>query len=156
MITLCSNLKARCATTQFDNFNFDSAVRFGDTILLAGESGLLKYAGDDDNGQGIAAYFEPVTIDLGISNDKRIRFVYLDVIASGNLTMVVSTDRGLSETITVPISGSGNHSVRVPVSRAVYGRYFTFNIGNGDTGLDFSVNRIEVLPIVRGRGQNGN
>lgn len=160
MMVLSTNLKNK-ATTQFTNFDFDSVVNFKDKILLAGDSGLFQYTGETDNGTDVIGYFEPITTDFGISQDKRIRFVYLSFEAASDLILTVSTNRGHSEAYTVSVT-SGQQSARVAISRALYGRYFTFQIKNSpddsSTGFsnDFSIDRMSVLPIIKSYGANGN
>ena len=160
MMVLSTNLKTK-ATTQFTNFDFDSVVNFKDSILLAGASGLFQYTGETDNGTDVIGYFE-ITTDFGIKQDKRIRFVYMTFEASSDLILTVTTDRSHTEAYTVSVDSSGQHSARIAISRALYGRFFTFQVKNSpddeseDFSNDFSIDKISVLPIVRSHGFNGN
>jgi hypothetical protein len=156
MLVLDTNLKAGKATTQYTNFDFDSMVRFGDHILCASRAGLFRHTGETDNGSLITAYFEPLTMDFGISSTKRVRFVYLSFEASGNLTLTVTTNMGLSASYLIPVAAAGQHAARVAISRSLYGRYWTFSISNAGNGLDFSIDEIKVLPIIRSHGHHGN
>ena len=154
MITLSTNLKAKSATTQFVNFEYNSMVKMGNKFLCAGDNGLFEHTGATDNGAAITSYFEPVTTDFGISNEKKLRAVYIGYEAGGNLTLTVSTDLGLSESITIPASTAGQKARKIPISRSVRGRYFTFQIKS--VGVDFSIDHISVLPIVRSHGVSQN
>jgi len=154
MIVLDTNLKAKSATTQYLNFNYNSMVRFGDQFLCASSDGLFKIEGDSDNGSKIISYFEPITTDFGISNEKKLRCFYISYKASGNLTLTVSTELGFSETITIPASTAGQKARKETVSRSVRGRYFTFQIKS--EGVDFSIDEIKVLPIIIGHGRDKN
>jgi hypothetical protein len=162
MITLSTNLKAKYATTQFTNFDFDSAVKFGDKYFLAGDDGLLQFTGDTDNDTDIIGYFEPITTDFGLSQDKRIRFVYLSFEASSDLILTVATNKGHTGTYTIPVTSTGQHAARVAISRALYGRYFTFQVKNSpddeSVGFsnDFSIDSMSVLPIIRSHGFGQN
>ena len=154
MIVLDTNLKAKSATTQYLNFDYNSMVKFGTRFLCASENGLFELAGNSDNGEAITSYFEPLTTDFGISNEKKLRCFYISYESSGNLTLTVSTELGFSETITIPASTAGQKARKVPVSRSVRGRYFTFQIKS--VGVDYSIDEIKVLPIIIGHGRDRN
>ena len=154
MITLDTNLAAKNATTQYLNFEYNAMVRFGDKFLCTSDSGLFEITGDKDAGANIESYFEPVTMDFGISSQKRLRAVYVGYEAPGDLTLTISTELGLSDSYTIPASTAGQHGRKVVVSRKLKGRYWTFQIyGNG---TPFSVDEIRVLPIIRGHGFEKN
>ena len=154
MIVFDTNVKAKSATTQYQNFNYNSMVKFGDRFLCASENGLFEVAGNSDSGEAITSYFEPLTTDFGISNEKKLRCFYISYEASGNLTLTVSTELGFSETITIPASTAGQKARKVSVSRSVRGRYFTFQIKG--VGVDFSIDEIKVLLIIIGHGRDKN
>ena len=154
MITLDTNLKAKSATTQYLSFSYDSMVKSGDRYICASPDGLFEHSGLSDNGTAITSYFEPVTTDFGISNEKKLRSVYLGYEAAGNLTLTVSTELGFTEDIIIPASAAGQKARKVPISRSVRGRYFTFQIKG--VGVDFSVDEIKVLPIIIGHGRDRN
>lgn len=154
MITLATNLKAGAAATQFLNFEFNSMVKMGNKFLCAGDAGLFEHTGTMDNGVAITSYFEPITTDFGIASEKKLRSIYLGYEADADLTLTISTDLGYSEIITIPAAAAGQKARKVPVSRSVRGRYFTFQIKS--TGADFSVDEIKVLPIVIGHGRDKN
>ena len=154
MITLTTNLKVGAAATQFINFEFNSMVKMGSKFLCAGDAGLFEHTGTTDNGVAITSYFEPITTDFGIASEKKLRSLYLGYEADADLTLTISTDLGYSEVIAVPAAASGQKARKVPVSRSVRGRYFTFQIKS--TGADFSVDEIKVLPIVLGHGRDQN
>lgn len=154
MISLDTNLKTQAATTQYLNFDFNSMVKFEGRFFCASENGLYEITGSDDDGEDINSYFEPVTMDFGISNEKRLRAAYIGYEANGDLTLTVSTDLGLSDSYTIPASAFGQHAKKVVISRKVHGRYWTFQI-SGD-GVIFSIDSFKVLPIYRGHGFNEN
>ena len=134
---LCTNLKNR-ATTQFTSFDFDSMAKIGNSYMCAGSSGLYILAGDLPV---VSAYFEPVETDFGISNLKRIRSVTLEYYSASALTITVSTEKGLSDTLTFPSSSGKTISRDVTVNRSVYGVYFTFKISGFGA---FSIESLQV------------
>lgn len=153
MITLDTNLKAKSATTQYLGFDYNSMVKFGGKFFCASESGLFEVSGSTDNSVAITGYFEPATTDFGISNIKKLRCIYLSYEAVSTLTLTVSTELGFSEVIAVPAAVAGQNAKKIPVSRSVRGRFFTFQIKSVD---DFSIDEIKVLPIIIGHGRDKN
>ena len=147
MITFDTNLRARSATTQYTNFNYNSAVKFGEKFFCASETGLVELVNDPPEEEVL---FELATMDFGIANEKRLRAFYIGYEADGNLTLTVSTDLGDSETYTIPASASGQHTRKVVISRKVRGRYWTFQIKGKN--VTFSIDDIKVLPVYRGMG----
>ncbi len=154
MITLDTNLSAQNATTQYLGFDYNSMVKVGDKFLCASDVGLFESGGYADVGSGRESYFEPVTMDFGISADKRLRAIYIGYEADGALSLTISTEIGLSETYTIPAMVPGQHARKVNVNRSLHGRYWTFQIYG--QGVSFSVDEIKALPIIRGHGFNGN
>jgi len=136
---LCTNLKNR-ATTQFTSFDFDSMAKIGDAFLCAGSTGLYILAGDLP---AVPAYFEPIETDFGIPNLKRVRSVSLEYYSASALTVTVSTEKGLSDTLTFPASSGKTISRDITVSRDVYGVYFTFKVSGSGA---FSVESLQVPP----------
>lgn len=161
MIVFDTNPAAGNATTQYLNFECNSLVKFGTRFFCASDDGLFRLDGtshitlpDDTPEEVIEAYFEPVTMDFGMSNQKRLRAVYVGYEADGNLTLNVSTELCAALSYTLPATTDGQHARKVVISRALKGRYWTFQIhGNGTR---FAIDHIQVLPIVRGHGFDQN
>jgi hypothetical protein len=150
MTTLNINLKNR-ATTQYLNYSFNSMVRFGDKVLGANSYGLFNLIGDTDNTVLISAYFSPVMTDFGISNPKRMRYIYLGYEASGNLQVDIQADELTARSYTVVSSKTGQQRKRVVCGRDGKGRYWTFTFKNV-SGCDFSIDSVQVMPIVLNHG----
>lgn len=154
MIVFDTSLSAKNATTQYLNFAYNSMAKVGGKFLCASDTGLFEMGGHTDIGSSIESYFEPVTMDFGISADKRLRAVYIGYEADGDLSLTISTDLGLSETYTIPATTSGQHARKVGVNRSLHGRYWTFQVYG--EGVSFSVDEIRVLPVIRGHGFGKN
>jgi len=154
MISLSTNLKAKAATTQFTKFDYNSMVKMGNKYLCASDQGLFELKGDTDNSENILSYFEPITMDFGISQEKRLRAVYFGYEANGDIFLTVSTDLGLSEVYTVPATTNGQQARKIIISRSIHGRYWTFHFQS--TGCFFAIDHISILPIVRGHGFDTN
>jgi len=154
-VTLQTNLKAKNATTQFLNCPFESIAKFNHEILVASEDGLFLQNGNLDDTDNINSYFEIITTDFGVPNIKRLRFLYLSYEASEDLKLTVSTEQEVSDTYTIPARLFGQQGYRLPVSRKLYGRYWTLKISNL-TGSDFSFDEIKALLTVLSHGHNQN
>ena len=139
---LDTNLKNR-GTGQYLNFDVNSICKFNQDYWAAGSDGLYKLVGADTTKE---AYFVTATMDFGINNDKRLRYVYLSMESTGNLSLIINTEKVSAKTYAVNISGSGQQDIRIPISRELYGRFWTFKISGT---CDFSIDEIKVLPIVR-------
>lgn len=139
---LDTNLK-NMATGQYLNFDVNSICKFNQAYLAAGSDGLYKLLSADTTKE---AYFVTATMDFGINNDKRLRYVYLSMESTGNLSLIINTEKVSAKTYAVNISGFGQQDIRIPISRELYGRFWTFKISGT---CDFSIDEIKVLPIVR-------
>ncbi len=150
MFSLDINTKNR-ATTQYTNWPFNSMVRFGGKYLGASNSGLFEIGGSSDNQKPIAAYFEPVRTDFGISNPKRLRFMYFGFESDGDLEVEITVDEQVVRTYTITARKTGQQRVRLVIGRDGQGRYWSFRVKN-TSGCDFSIDSVQVLPIVRTQG----
>ena len=145
------------ATTYRTNFPFNSFCKLADgTYLGASGSGLYEVGGTTDNGSAISAYFEPVTTDFGLSNPKRMRYLYLTFEAEeGEMLEIVATPDGkTAEAVTVQFVAkkTGKQVGRETVTRSSSGVYWSFLIRNV-SGVNFTVSRLEVLPVVLSQGR---
>ena len=145
--TLDTNLKAGFATTQYINFSVNSIVRFNHTTLCATSSGLYQHT----DTESVVGYFEIVT-DFGITNKKKIRFIQISFDSDSDLVVDVSTELDRSQTIVVPVSSSGRQTARVAVNRNIFGRFWTFQIGNMSNGCNFSIDEIKAMLVIMRHG----
>lgn len=150
MLALNTQLES-FATTQFTNYDFNSLVRFGGKSLGASANGLYELGGELDDTVDISAYFAPVTTDFGVSRPKRLRSLFIGCEATGPLSVVLSTDDGAERTYSI-WAEVGQQGTKVPVGRDGEGRYWKFLFRNID-GCDFSIDSLEVLPIIRPRAK---
>ena len=140
--TIDTNLKNK-ASSQYINFDANSIVKFSHGYLSSGDNGLYSLDAVDVTNE---AYLLTATMDFGINNDKRIRYVYLSLESTGNLSLIINTEKVLAKTYAVTISGTGQQDIRIPISRELYGRFWTFKISGT---CDFSIDEIKILPILR-------
>jgi hypothetical protein len=152
MLSLCLNLKGN-QLSQWQNCDFASMAKIGGQYVGAGESGLMRLeSGDFDNGAPIEAFFELATSDWGVSEQKRVRALYLGYESDGNLMVTVRDDDGNERSFTVAPNHSANlqHSAKVSGARDGKGRYWMIRVDNVN-GADFSIDSIHVLPVVLNR-----
>lgn len=140
---------ALLASSQYIHYNFDAMCKFGDTYLGCNEAGIFALDGDSDNNIKIDAFFELLTTDFGIPNQKRIRKVYLGYEASGSLVLEVLDDGNNSRRYTVESSlkDQRQSNAKISVGRDGKGRYWTFKVENIN-GCDFSLDSIDVLMTI--------
>jgi hypothetical protein len=149
---LCLQLE-RMAISQYANFNFNSMAIFNGQCLGANEAGIFQLdSGDRDNTSEIPAFFELMTSDWGIENQKRIRSIYVGYETNGRLFFKVKDDdANETEYILEPNHlDHAQHGAKLPGSRRGKGRYWFIRVDNMN-GADFSVDNIKVLPVVLGR-----
>lgn len=161
MIVFDTNLNASNATTQYLNFDFDSMTKFGNKFLVAGDNGLFSIDGttkmfpsDDTVYPDIECYFELPTFDFGLSSQKRLRSVYFGYEADGDLTLKISTELSAEESYTIPATINGRYARKVNINRSLKGRYWTFQIYG--YGVNYSIDEIKVLPVIRGHSFDQN
>jgi len=150
MLIIDTNVRAANASTQYMGHPINSIAKFNRTHLTASDNGLYEHTGDLDDTDAIDAHFVTAIMDFGVNNDKRLRYVYLSLESSGNLNLIINTEKVSAITYVVPIDTTiGQQDVRITVSRALHGRFWTFQINNAIDGADFSIDEIKVLPIAR-------
>lgn len=149
MLTLNTQLET-FATTQFTNYDFNSLVRFGGKSLGASANGLYELGGELDDTADIAAYFAPVTTDFGVSRPKRLRSLFIGCETTGTLEVGLTVDEGTERIYSALPQEASQQGLKVPVGRDGEGRYWKFLFRNTG-GCDFSIDSLEVLPIIRPR-----
>ena len=149
MYILNTNMAMKSATTQFTGVEITSMAKFSHEYFATTENGLVKYSGEVDNiTTVIPAYFITATMDFGINNDKRLRYLYLSIETNGNIKVDIWTEKVASLSYTTDLTLVGQQDVRIPISRALYGRFWTFKVSNV-LGSDFSIDEMKIQPIIR-------
>jgi hypothetical protein len=139
------------AVTQFCDYPFNSFCKIGEKYYGASDSGIFELTGDTDNGVAIDAFFELVVSDLGISNVKRIRKIYVGYEAKGDLTVTLKDNEDNSRTYTLSyLDYDRQNGGQINVGRDGLGRYWQVRIDN-ESGCYFAVDDIELLLTVLGR-----
>jgi hypothetical protein len=151
MLTLDTNLKLNNATTQYAGYDFNSMVNFNGVQLAASENGIFELGGASDDGANIDAYFEPVVSDIGTMHPKRMRYLYIEMRAGGDLTAGISVDGGAQQEFQLEGSAMVPRRYRVAIPRSLHGCYWKYQIRNVN-GADFSVDSLNGIFIFRNHG----
>ncbi|HBF44014.1 MAG TPA: hypothetical protein DDW42_10395 [Desulfobacteraceae bacterium] len=149
---LCLQLE-RMAMSQYANWNFNSMTKFNGQYLGANENGLFVLSdGDLDGVSEIPAFFELLTSDWGIENQKRVRSMYVGYETNGRLKFAVKDDDGNETEYILEANHLDNaqHGAKLPGSRKSKGRYWMVKVDNMN-GADFSVDNIRILPVILGK-----
>lgn len=153
---LCMELTG-ARVSQYANYNFNSMCKFNGAYLGANESGIFVLdSGDTDDGSEIEAFFELVTSDYGIANQKRWRSMYIGYETEGDLMLTVRDDENNERVYDLQptFPDLKQHSGKIGIGRDGKGRYWMVRIDNVN-GVDFSVDRIVGIPVVLGRKPPG-
>lgn len=148
---LCTELSL-LAVTQYVGFNFDGMCKLGDVYLGCNTRGIFELDGDADEGMDIDAFFELLTTDFGLPNQKRIRKAYLGYETSGSLVLEIKDDEDNVRryTLEAALNDQRQHSAKISVGRDGKGRYWTFKLENLG-GCDFSIDSIDASIVVLGK-----
>lgn len=145
MIILDTNIIANGATSQYGCIGINSISKFGQKYFGASENGLYEFTGSDDDGVDIESYLQTAQMNFGLTNEKRLRFVYVKYEATDEITLTVSTEYGLSEDYIIPASSDIQKVYRVTINRSLAGSYWQFKFA----GANFALDEVSVLPIIR-------
>lgn len=140
---LVLNTRTR-ALSQYAGLSPNSIARFGGVTLMATADGIVALAGNDDQGQPIAAHFTTGTSDLGLPEMKRVPMAYVGYRASGDMEMtLISDDHHEHVYALLPRHVQDRqHASRVKFGKGVSAMYWQFKAANVD-GADFAFDRIE-------------
>ena len=140
-LSICLN---NFAVSQYCRYDFDSM--YG--RMAAGKDGIFVLNNaDNDNGKYIESVIELPLTDLGISNLKRLRNVYVGYETNGSLKLKVQDDEGNEREYILNNNGNLQQGGRIPIGRDGKGRYWQLRLENID-GCDFSLDTIEVIPVI--------
>ena len=86
------------------------------------------------------------TTDLGIQNNKRVRYIYVGVIGAGTIQVKGIVDKHLAYEAKARISNKYYTRIRIPWPRYMQGRYWQFTVSTtGQIQLDDIDLRVMVL-----------
>jgi hypothetical protein len=137
----------------YTNFPFNSFAQMGDLILAAGPQGVYRLGGKTDIGDVITARIRSGLTDMGARQFKRIDRAYLGYRSDGTLCLrVTATTQTGDKTVytyqMVKQPADAIRESRVQLGRGVKSVYWSFELCNDETGSDFELDSMTILPMV--------
>lgn len=143
------------AQTTINNFN--SVCRLGGQYLAANENGIYRIMHcASAGGANIDAHFKIWKSDFGITNQKRLRRIWIGYESSGTLKLTVTADDKYSRPFILdPVhADQSQHMNELNMSRELKGAYFDFKFENIN-GEDFSIDKIVGSIMILGMKARG-
>lgn len=144
------------AMRRYLNYPFNSFAEMGGHIYGAGPDGVFLLEGDDDAGVPIKAAVRTGLMDFGLRQLKRMDRAYLGYASDGTLILrVVNTsETGSKMECTykmVQTTADAPREQRIPIGRGLKSVYWQFELTNDETGSDFELHDMTLLPMVLSR-----
>lgn len=135
------------AMTEYDNYEFNSFAKLGDTYVGASSSGLYELVGDDDDGTDIIARIKSGFAQWAGTRFTILKGVYLGVRGEGEFVLRVIT--GDDKTYNYTVAAKDMKSTRVRMGKGIRSRYVRFELIS--TGQDFDLESVEFIPLMAER-----
>lgn len=140
------------ATTEYDNFEFNSFAQVGTSqtgtsYLGASSEGLFELVGDTDAGQDIVAKIKSGFLQFSGSRYSSFKAAYLGMRGDGYVYLKVDTGDGKSYTYRSMLQNM--QTTKVIMGKGLRARYFAFELVT--VGQDFDLDTIEFIPITANR-----
>jgi hypothetical protein len=156
-LTVCEELVAS-AISQYQNYSFNSFATIGGKFYGANSNGIFQLDAADndvvsnDEATPINAYYKSVLTDFGVLAEKRLRKCNGAIEANGELkfTLISNETQEVAQHTVPALSDNEQHSIEIPCSRPLKGRYYGFVVENVD-GADFSIDNLEAFIEVLSR-----
>ena len=159
MQTLITNIEVgemgSKATTQRTNFPFNSFFNLPDGSFFgcsddAAGGMLAVLGGDTDDGADIDAYLTLGTTDMGIGQPFRLSYFYGTLETDGTVYLKSTPNMDATRAVTKEITPvtTEYHCLREKLGEGDIALSWGFEFGNVD-GADFSLSKMEILPIVK-------
>jgi hypothetical protein len=134
----------KLAASQYTNYPFESLAYFGGRGYGAGEGGIFRMGGDEDDGEPIEAYVRTGLSDLGTSKLKNVPEAFFGIGSEGRIvvkTITTSATGSKVEDWYVQKENPGNAPREgfIKLGPGVESRYWQFELHNKEGGeLDVS------------------
>lgn len=136
------------ATTELSD-SFASMVDTGEFQYGCNSEGIFLLNSDE---AGSTRTFTLATTDFGMKNHKRLRKLYIGLVADSPITVSVMGDKKVWRHKTKALKKTGLQTLRVPIDRDGFGRYWTIKIS---ATTRFRIDSIDGLLVVRSLGIRG-
>lgn len=143
------------ATSQYQNFGFNSFVELPDGFYGAREDGLYRLAGNKDAGANIVAWIKSGLLDFGTGSLKSVPMMYIGLTSNGDmlLTVSVTSPEGAKTEYTyrmVERTANATREDRVKIGKGIRSVYWQWELHN-TAGSDFAVDTTRFWPMVLSR-----
>lgn len=135
------------ATTEYQNYAFNSFGVSGHHYLGASATGLYVLDGSDDAGTPTVATLRSGYQQFGGSRYSAFQAAYLGIRGDGNIYLKL--DAGTGETYTYQVVLQNRQTTKVRIGKGLRARYFAWELIT--TGQDFDLDSIEFVPLVAQR-----
>jgi hypothetical protein len=133
------------SVTEYQNYEFNSFARVGNTHIGASSTGLYQLQGNDDDGDPIVAALEGAFMQFGATRMSRLKAAYLAVHGEdGDFVLRIETLDG--DTYDYGVSTRHGRSTKVHMGKGQRTRYFAYSLTS--TGQDFDIDTLEFVPLV--------
>jgi len=131
------------ATTEYQNYQFNSFTRVGNKYLGASSTGLYELNGDDDAGDTIVSTIASGLMQVAGSKFTSFKAAYLGLRGQGEYLLKLISGEG--QEYIYKVRAETMKSARVNLGKGLRSRYFSYQLENIDT--DFDLDTIEFIPI---------
>jgi hypothetical protein len=135
------------AVTQYDNYEFNSFAKFGQTYIAANENGLYELAGGADENDAIISVIRSGLAQLTASRFTMIRDAYLGLRGDGSFILRIATGDG--ESYDYAFDAQNMKTTRVQLGKGMRARYVSFELISD--GSDFDLESVEFIPLMSAR-----
>lgn len=135
------------ATTEYQNYAFNSFAQSGHHYLGASSTGLYVLDGEDDDGAATVATLRSGYAQFGGSRYSSFKAAYLGVRGDGDIYLKL--EAGSGESYTYQVKLQNQETTKVRIGKGLRARYFAWELVT--TGQDFDLDSVEFIPLVAQR-----
>lgn len=135
------------ATTEYQNFEFNSFAQMGGKYLAASDTGLYELTGDTDDGTNIVARIKSGFAQFAGSHLTSFKAAYLGVRGGGDYVLRLITGDG--KTYDYGVKAENMDTTKIVLGKGLRARYFAFELISA--GQDFDLDSVEFIPLVAQR-----
>ena len=132
------------ATTEYQNYAFNSFAKLGDKYIGTASDGLYELLGNDDDGTDIIARIKSGFAQFAGSRFTMLKAAYLGVRGGGEYVLRLITGDGV--TVDYGVVAEDMKTSKVALGKGLRARYFAFELISA--GQDFDLDTVEFVPIV--------
>lgn len=135
------------ATTEYQNYVFNSFAQSGHHYLGASADGLFRLDGDDDDGVATVATLRSGYAQFGGSRYSSFKAAYLGIRGEGDIFLKL--EAGTGESYTYQVKLQDQQTTKARIGKGLRARYFAWELVT--TGQDFDLDSVEFVPLVATR-----